>query len=72
MQKYAQVSNTVKVFDMPKGSWCKKKRSRISESIGAFYKKYLAPKLKYCFATMRQKSNGKSAKRISVNDERQF
>jgi len=53
MEKYAKFHNTI---DMPTGSWRKIKRSRISDNIGAFYKKFIKPKLKYCFATMRQKS----------------
>jgi len=60
MDTYSKFRNTF--IEMPAGSWRKKKRSRISDNIGAFYKKYLKPKLKYCFAAMRQKSTGKEDK----------
>jgi hypothetical protein len=60
MQKFAQVKNTVKVFDMPIGSWRKKKRSHISTDIMGKIKGCLK-KLKYCFTSMRQKSTTKEA-----------
>jgi len=64
MDKYAKFHNTV--IDMPVGSWRKKKRSRVSEDTGLFYKKYIKPKLKYCFAAMRQKS---AAKQTPANEK---